>query len=105
MNYDIDKVGYDIDEAQVTINQMSEEEITEALMKRKLYKVMEHLEERVSGILQTCDEGAEIKDIKGMLIPLINDIREQMEFFPLELTEDFNNRIKEKEAVKNGQSK
>ena len=31
MNYDIDKVGYDIDEAQVTINQMSEEEITEAL--------------------------------------------------------------------------
>ena len=81
MNYDIDKVGYDIDEAQVTINQMSEEEITEALMKRKLYKVMEHLEERVSGILQTCDEGAEIKDIKGMLIPLINDIREQMGFF------------------------
>ena len=95
----------DMDEAQRTINTMSEIEVQEALMKRKQYKIMEHLEERVSGILQTCDEGAEIKDIKGMLIPLINDIREQMEFFPLELTEDFNNRIKEKEAVKNGQSK
>ena len=95
----------DMDEAQRTINTMSEIEVQEALMKRKQYKIMEHLEERVSGILQTCDEGAEIKDIKGMLIPLINDIIEQMEFFPLELTEDFNNRIKEKEAVKNGQSK
>ena len=72
----------DMDEAQRTINTMSEIEVQEALMKRKQYKIMEHLEERVSGILQTCDEGAEIKDIKGMLIPLINDIREQMEFFP-----------------------
>mgnify|MGYP001483321405 CR=1 FL=1 len=65
---------------QERMNMLSDDELREALMKRKQYKVMEHFEKRVSGILQTCDEGAEIKDIKGMLIPLIDDMRKQREY-------------------------